>query len=44
MATNAPSTPVLTYDDISRTLTSVVLKFAPGADNGGSIITGYQLW
>ncbi len=41
MATNAPSTPILTYDDNSRTLTSVSLKFTPGADNGGSPITGY---
>jgi hypothetical protein len=44
MATNPPSTPILTYDQNSRTLTSVVLHFAPGSDNGGSSITGYQLW
>jgi len=41
MATNPPSTPVLTLDQNSRTLTSVTLKFAPGSDNGGSPITGY---
>ena len=36
MATNAPSTPTLTYDESTRTLTSVTLRFAPGSDNGGS--------
>jgi hypothetical protein len=37
MATNPPSTPTLTFDQNSRTLTSVTLQFAPGSDNGGKL-------
>jgi len=44
MATNPPSAPTLTYDQSSRTLNSITLHFAPGSDNGGSAISGYQLW
>lgn len=42
MATNVPQAPSLELSD--RTLTSVTLKFTAPADNGGSQITGYQLW
>ena len=44
MATNAPDAPTLTPDENSRTLTSILLRFAPGTDNGGSDIVGYELW
>ena len=44
VATNPPSTPTLTFNQNSRSLTSVTLQFAAGTDNGGSPITGYQLW
>ena len=44
MATDAPDVPTLTPDEASRTPTSILLRFAPGASDGGSDIVGYELW
>ena len=44
MAVNHPDAPTIAIDDLSRTLSSIGLKFAPGLSNGGSLITGYQLY
>lgn len=44
MATDAPLVPVLIDKFSSRTLTSIDLEFEAPADDGGSPITGYQLW
>lgn len=44
MAANAPGTPSLTAIDSSRTLTSIVLKFTPNSNNGGSSVIGYELY
>ena len=44
MATDAPDAPTLTPDEASRTLTSILLRFAPGTSDGGSDIVGYELW
>jgi|688.fasta_scaffold759238_2 hypothetical protein len=43
MATNPPDVPTLTMDEKSRTLTSVLVRFAPGLNNGGSDVVGYEL-
>ena len=42
IAVDAPNTPALSYT--SRTLTSIILKFTPDTENGGSVITGYLLY
>lgn len=44
MATNAPLAPTMIAKDSSRTLTSIDLEFFAPSSNGGSPITGYQLW
>lgn len=44
MATDAPLVPVLLDKFSSRTLTSIDLEFQAPADDGGSPITGYQLF
>lgn len=44
MATDLPSAPELVLDESSRTLDSLRLQFVAPGNNGGSTITGYQLW
>ena len=44
MAVNPPDAPTIGVDELTRTLTSIYLKFIPGASNGGSLITGYLLY
>jgi len=44
MVVNPLDAPSLAIDDLSRTLTSIALKFTPGTSNGGSLITGYLLY
>jgi len=44
MATDAPSAPSITFVEETRTLNSVELLFTKPAEDGGSRITGYQLW
>jgi hypothetical protein len=44
MATDAPSEPFLALIEESRKLTSIELQFTKPISNGGSPITGYQLW
>ncbi len=44
MAVDHPAAPNIAIDDMSRTLASIALKFSPGSNNGGSVITGYLLY
>jgi len=44
MAVNPPDAPTMEVDELTRTLTSINLRFVPGASNGGSLITGYLLY
>jgi len=44
MAVNPPDAPTIVADEASRTVSSINLKFVPGASNGGSLITGYLLY
>lgn len=44
MAADAPDTPTLSIISTSRTLTSIKLKFTPGASDGGSDLIGYILY
>jgi hypothetical protein len=44
MATNAPSEPFIATIEASRKLTSIDLQFTKPISNGGSLISGYQLW
>jgi hypothetical protein len=44
MATDVPSTPYITFVEETRTLESVELLFTKPDTDGGSRITGYQLW
>lgn len=44
LATDAPGAPSMIQKDSSRTLNSIDFVFTAPVDNGGSPITGYELW
>jgi len=44
MAVNPPDSPSLVLEDVTRTITSITLRFVPGSYNGGNLITGYILY
>ena len=44
VATDAPGEPYIQTDEDSRTLTSIQLDFTKPDSDGGSTISGYQLW
>jgi hypothetical protein len=44
MAANPPVAPTLDAVEATRTLSSILLTFAPDVDDGGSSIIGYLLY